>query len=136
MVQTYKKVLLLLLITCFTGINEGCHKKIFPLFHRKKIEQYSPSKQFNPYDIKKTEDTRKSNLSRIEKKKNREAERNERKDLKAQEKGRKDHINRQSPAVQERMKKSFEESEKLRKRKTIWERLMFWKNREHKEKKL
>lgn len=134
--QIYKKVLLFLLITSFTVINEGCNKKIFHIFHRHRLEQYSPSKQFKPYEIKKTEDTKKRPLSRIEKKKNRESERNKRKTLQEQENGRKEHIKKQSPIVQERMKKSLEESEKLRRHKTFWEKLLFWKKDKNKEKKL
>jgi len=116
--------------------NEGCHKKVFPLFHRKGLEQYSPSKQFYPYDVKKTESTKKKKLSRVEKKINKKLERNKRKELETQEIGRKEHIKKQSPKVQERMKKSLEESNKLRRHKTFWEKLLFWKKYKSNEKKL
>ncbi|NOU16552.1 MAG: hypothetical protein HOO91_03215 [Bacteroidales bacterium] len=134
--QIYKKVLLFLLITSFMVTNEGCHKKNFPLFHRKRLEQYSPSKQFHPYDVKKTENTKKRTLNRIEKKRNRKSERNKRKALKAQEIGRQEHIKKQSPEIQERMKKSLEESKKLRRHKTFWGKIMFWRKNINKEKKL
>ncbi len=134
--QIYKKVLLFLIITSFMATNEGCHKKVFPLFRRKSLEQYSPSKQFYPYDVKKTESTKKKNLSRVEKKINRKLEMNKRKELKAQEIGRKEHIKKQNPLVQEKMKKSFEESKKLRKHKTFWDKLLFWAKDKSKEKKL
>ncbi|NVO11605.1 MAG: hypothetical protein HXX16_16705 [Bacteroidales bacterium] len=134
--QIYKKVLLFLLITSFMVINEGCNKNIFHIFHRHKLEQYNPSRQFKPYDINKTEDTKKRSLSRIEKKKNRESERNKRKTLKEQKTGREEHIKKQSPEVQERMRKSLEESKKLRRHKTFWNKIMFWRKDINKEKKL
>lgn len=134
--QIYKKVLLFLLITSFMVTTEGCHKNIFPLFHHKKLEQYSPTRQFRPYNVNKTENTKKKPLSRIEKRVNKKSERNKRKALKAQEIGRRKHIKKQSSEVQERMKKSLEESNKLRRHKTFWEKLLFWKKYKSNEKKL
>ena len=81
------------------------------------------------YRLKKRMSHERSTLSKIEKKKNRESERNKRKALKAQERGRKEHINKQRPEVQVRMKKSFEESKRLRKHKSIWKRILFWKKK-------
>jgi hypothetical protein len=130
MVQTYKKVLLLLLITCFTGINQSCHKKVLPTTYPNKPGIFPITFPFKQYRLKKKMNHEQTKLSLIEKKTNRIAEKNKHEALKDQEKGRKKHIKKQSPEVQKRMKKSLEESEKLRHRKTIWDRLMFWKKKE------
>jgi hypothetical protein len=136
MVQTYKKVLLLFMIFSFALTNASCNKGLLTLFHNNRVDQYSASKQFKPYHIGKPESTQKKRLNRIERKQNRKAQKAKRQALKAQEQGRKEHINKQKPDVQVRMKRSFEESEKTRKHKTFWERLMFWKGIKSKEKKL
>jgi len=133
--QTYKKVLLSITIICCTFIFSGCHKKLFPIFHRNRIEQYSSSKQFQPYNISKSETPKKKTLNRIERKQNRKAERAKRQALRAQEKGRKEHIKKQTPKVQARMKKSLEESEKTRKRESFWQRIKSWIKHKQKEKK-
>jgi len=133
--QTYKKVLLFITIICCTFIFSGCHKKLFPIFHRNRIEQYSSSKQFQPYNISKSETPKKKTLNRIERKQNRKAERAKHQSLRAQEKGRKEHIKKQTPKVQARMKKSFEESEKTRKRESFLQRIKSWIKHKQKEKK-
>lgn len=133
--QTYKKVLLFLMIICTTFIFSGCHRKLFPIFHRNRSEQFSASKQFQPYNISKSETPQKKTLSRVERKQNRKAERAKRQALRAQERGRKEHIKKQNPKVQERMKKSLEESEKTRKRETLWQRVKSWIKHKQKEKK-
>jgi hypothetical protein len=135
-VQTYKKVLLLLLITCFTGVNQSCHKKVLPTTYPNKPGIFPITIPRKEYRLKKKQNHEQTKLSRIERRTNRKAEKSKREALKGQEEGRKAHIKKQSPEVQKRMKKSFEESEKLRRHKTIWERLMFWKKKESKEKKI
>lgn len=136
MVQTYKKVLLLLLILCFGIINEGCHSKLLHPFRHNKSGLQPTSEHFKAFDIKKSEKPEKKEVNRAERKINRKAEKNKRDELKAQEMARKKHISQQTPEVQERMKKSFAQSEQTRKRKTFWERLMFWKKPKSKERKL
>lgn len=136
MAQTYKKVLLILLISCFTGIFVGCNSKIFHPFRRDKSGLQPTHENFRSYDVKKTETTEKKRLNRVERKINKNQDRKRREDLKGQEEGRKRHISYQTPKVQERMKKSFEESERTRKRKTFWQKLMFWKKEKSKEKRI
>jgi len=134
--QTYKKLFLIILIICNTLLFSGCHRKLFPIFHRNRVEQFSTSKQFRPYNISKSENPNKKVLNRQERKLNRKAERAKREGLKAQEKGRREHVKRQTPKVQERMKRSLNESEKTRTRRTLWQRLKSWVKFKKKEKKL
>ena len=134
--QTYKKVLLLLLIISFTTINEGCHKKIYPTSYPDKPGIFPITFPKKEYRFRRNHNYENKKLNRIEKKINRKSERAKRDALKSQEEGRKQHINRQAPKVQERMKKSLEQSEKTRTRKSFWERLLFWKRPKSKEKKL
>lgn len=134
--QTYKKVLLLLLTLSFLGINESCSKKNLPTTYPNKPGLFPITIPFKAYRLKRKQNRESNTLSRIEKKKNKKAAKENRKALKAQERDRKEFINKQSPEVQKRMKKSFEESEKTRHRKTFWERLLFWKKPKSKEKKL
>jgi hypothetical protein len=135
-VQTYKKVLLFLLIITFFGINEGCHKKIIPTTYPSKPGFFPITIPFKAYRLKRKQNKEKNKLSKIEKKKNEESEKNKREELKSQERDRKEFIKHQTPKVQERMKKSFEESEKTRHHKTFWEKLMFWKKEKSREKKI
>ena len=130
--QSYKKVLLLLLIICFAGINAGCHRKVLPTTYPNKPGLFPITIPKKEYRMKR----RFIKLNSIERKLNRKSERAKRDALKAQAAGRVRHISQQAPNVQERMKKSFEESERTRKRKTFWERLMFWKRSYNKEKKV
>jgi hypothetical protein len=125
-VQTYKKVLFFLLITCFTGFNQGCQKKIYPTNYPIKPGFFPIVQPFKEYRLDRNYRYDKSLLSKTDKKKRRLDRRNKQIVLKEQEKGRKEHLKKQSPEVQERMKKSFEESEKTRGRKTLWERLKSW----------
>ena len=134
--QSYKKVLLLLLILCLAGINEGCHKKVRPTTYPNKPGIFPITIPKKEYRLKRNHNYENKKLSRIKRKINRKSERAKRDALKDQEAGRKRHINNQTPKVQERMKRSFEESEKTRKRRTFWDRLMFWKRWEKKEKKI
>jgi hypothetical protein len=134
--QTYKKLLLIVLATCIVSINESCHKKVLPTTYPNKPGIFPIIITHKEYRLKKRSSNDQTQRSRIERKKNRQAKRNKREELKSQEKERKEHINRQAPNVQERMKKSFEESETIRGHKTSWERLMFWKKTKNKEKKL
>jgi hypothetical protein len=136
MAQTYKKVLLLLAIIGVTVLNEGCNKKLFHPFRRDKSGLQPTSEHFRSFQVKKSETPKKKSLNRAERKINRTAEKNKRDELKGQEGARKKHIHQQTPKVQERMKKSLAESEQTRKRKTFWERLMFWKRGKNKEKRL
>ena len=134
--QTYKKLLFIILATGLIGINEGCHKKVLPTTYPNKPGIFPITITHKEYRLKRSSSNEPKKLSRVERKANKQAERREREALKAQERGRKKHIKNQNPKVQERMKKSFEESEKTRIHKTIWERLMFWKKAKSKEKKL
>ncbi|RPH32497.1 MAG: hypothetical protein EHM93_09070 [Bacteroidales bacterium] len=136
MVQTYKKVLLLIAIIGVTILNEGCNKIFFHPFRRDKSGLQPTSEHFRSFQVKKSETPKKKPLNSAERRINRKAEKNKREELKGQEAARKRHISNQTPKVQERMKKSFVESEQTRKRKTFWERLMFWNRGKSKEKRL
>ena len=134
--QTYKKLLLIILTTCLIGINEGCHKKVLPTTYPNKPGIFPITITHKEYRLKRSSSNGQKKLSRIERKANKRAEQSKREALKDQERGREKHFKNQNPKVQERMKKSFEESERTRIHKTIWERLMFWKKAKSKEKKL
>jgi hypothetical protein len=127
--QTYKKVLLFILITCFTGLNYSCNREVA-------ATTYPPRKGIIHFHFSFKEFREKRKLRKIQKKQNQLAEKNKKEALKAQEEGRKKHIKRQTPEVQERMKKSLEESEKTRKRKTFWEKLKDWVKFQKKRKKM
>lgn len=136
MAQIYKKVLVISLITCFTGLNVGCNSKLLHPFRHDKSGLQPTHENLNSYNVKKSETPEKKKLNKAERKVNKLAEKNRREELKGQEEARKRHISHQSPKVQERMKKSLEESEQTRKHKTFWEKLMFWKRGKSNEKRL
>lgn len=133
-VQIYKKVLLLLLIICLSGINQGCHKKVLPTTYPNKPGIFPLTWPFKEYRLKREPNNGDAHLSKAEKKLNKKSEREKRKALKEQKRGRKEHIKRQTPEVQKRMKESFKESERLRKRKTFWDKLKFWEKHKKKSK--
>ncbi len=134
--QTYKKLLLIILTTCLIGINEGCHKKVLPTTYPNKPGIFPITITHKEYRLKRSSSNEPKKLSRVERKANKQAEQSKREALKDQERGREKHIKNQNPKVQERMKKSFEESEKTRRHKTIWGKLMFWKKAKSKVEKL
>jgi len=135
-VQSYKKVFLLLLIISFAWINEGCHRKVLPTNYPNKPGLFPITIHKKEYRLKRKNSNTNKKLNRVERKRNKKSEKAKRDALKAQERGRERHINQQTPKVQERMKKSLEESENTRRRETFWERLMFWKKSKNKEKKI
>jgi hypothetical protein len=126
-VQTYKKVLFLLLFACITGINNSCHRKVLPTNYPMKPGFFPITIPFKEYRLKRDHNFKDPFLTRADRKNVSRYEKNKQLELKKQEQGRKEHLARQNPKVRERMKKSFEESEKSRGRKSFWERLMFWK---------
>lgn len=131
--QTYKKGLLFLLIILLSNINDCLGQSIFHPF-RKRYDSFSTSEHFKSFKLDRTPVNKQKPLSRIERKQNRKAAKAKKEGLKAQEKDREAHIKKQTPAVQERMKKSREQSELTRRNKTFWGKLMFWKNRKPKKK--
>ncbi|MHC1702537.1 MAG: hypothetical protein AB9846_01395 [Tenuifilaceae bacterium] len=69
---------------------------------------------------------KKQNKNAIELPLNEESEKDKKQILKEQARGRKKHFEMQKPEVQKRMKESKIESEKLRQKRSIWDRLKFW----------
>lgn len=132
-VQTYKKGLLFLIIVLIANINDCKSQSIFHPF-RKRYDTFSTSEHFKSFKLDRTPINEQKPLSKIERKQNRKAAKAKKEGLKAQEKDRERHIKNQTPAVQERMKKSREQSEMTRRYKSFWEKLMFWKNRKPKKK--
>lgn len=123
--QIYKKVLLLLLIACFLGFSQGCQKKSLPISYPNKPGFFPITRTFKEYRLHRKPVT--SCTSRkLDKKENKEAEKARKDALNNQKKGREEHIKRQTPDVQKRMKESLIESEKLRKRKTVCDKVMIW----------
>lgn len=114
------------------NINDCRSQSIFNPF-RKRYDTFSTAKHFNSFKLDRTPVNKQKPLSKIERKQNRKAAKAKKEALKAQEKDREAHIKKQTPAVQERMQKSREQSELTRRHKTFWERLMFWKNRKPKK---
>jgi len=91
---------------------------------------------FKEYRFERNRNYDHSLLSKEDKSQQKQFKMNTQAVLKDQEKGREWHIKNQQPEVRERMKKSFEESEKTRGRKNLWERLKSWiKNERVKQKK-
>lgn len=125
--QTYKKVLLILLIICLSGINHGCHKKVLPTTYPNK-PGFSYTRTYKEYRLRRTNINSCSN-----KKKDKNIEKAKRDELRYQEEGRKKHVRNQTPDVQKRMKESFEKSERLRKKETIWDKIFFWRDRKQKK---
>jgi len=66
------------------------------------------------------------NKNAIELPLNEESEKDKKQILKEQARGRKEHFKMQTPDVQKRMKESQKESEKLRHKRSLWDRLKFW----------
>lgn len=130
--QTYKNGLAILLVLLFANINDCNSQSIFHPF-RKKRDFFSTSEHFKSFKLDRTPVNEQKPLSRIERKQNRKAAKAKKEALKAQERDRLAHIKKQTPEVQERMKKSREQSEMTRKRKTFWDKLMFWKNKKPKK---
>jgi len=131
-VQTYKKLILLLTLILLTSINECWSQSILHPF-RKRYDSFSTSEHFRSFKLDRTPVNKQKPLSRIERKQNRKAAKAKKEALKSQEKDREAHIKKQTPVVQERMKKSREQSELTRRHKTFWEKMMFWKNRKPKK---
>jgi len=131
-VQTYKKLILFIILILLTSINECWSQSIFHPF-RKRYDLFSTSEHFKSFKLDRTPVNKQKPLSRIERKQNRKAAKAKKEALKSQAKDREEHIKKQTPAVQERMKKSKEQSEMTRRHKTFWEKLMFWKNRKPKK---
>lgn len=134
MVQTYKNLLRLLLICSIVLSSTGCHKKVYPTSHPNKPGVFPITIPFKEYRLHKKSFERQNRLNRDEQRIKRKADRNKRIELKDQKAARKKHINQQNPKVQERMKNSFTESELTRKKKSFWDRLIFWKRGKSKEK--
>jgi hypothetical protein len=124
-VQIYKKVLLLLLLTCFLGFNLGCQKKVLPTSYPNKPGFFPITTTFKEYRLHRKPVTS-CTPSRIDNKKNDDSEKAKKELLNYQKKGREEHIKRQTHDVKKRMKESLAESEKLRKRKTFWDKVMIW----------
>lgn len=136
MVQTYKILLRLLLICGIVLSGTSCQKKIYPTSYPNKPGFFPITIPFKEYRLHKRSFESQNRLNRDERRIKRKADRNKRLELKDQKAARKKHINQQNPKVQERMKKSFEESEQTRRKKSFWDRLMFWKRGKSKEKRL
>ena len=90
---------------------------------------------FKEYRLKRVPIDKQKETNRAERRIKRKAIKNKRDELNSQKIARKKHISQQTPKVQERMKKSFIESEKTRKRKTLWERILLWKKKKNIERK-
>ncbi|HCT30911.1 MAG TPA: hypothetical protein DIW31_09290 [Bacteroidales bacterium] len=130
--QTYKKGLLFLLIMLLANINDCWSQSILHPF-RKKYDTFSASEHFKSFKLDRTPINKQKPLSKIERQQNRKSERAKKRALKAQEKDREAHIKKQTPEVQERMKRSRKQSEMTRKHKTFWDKLKFWKNKKPKK---
>lgn len=90
---------------------------------------FSLARIFKENRIKRQRNRESKRLTQLEKKKNSDSEKAKKEALKAQERGRQRHFENQTPDVQKRMKESRAESDKLKRKKTFWQRLLFWKNK-------
>ena len=130
-VQTYKKVLLLLLIICITGINQSCNKNAIPKNYPMKPGFFPITRTFREYRLKNSKFTC-SHENTIKTKEDKENWKNVNSE---QNSARVAHLKRQTNEVRKRMKNSLKESEKIRGKKTVYQQLYSLIKRENKAKK-
>ena len=111
------------------GLGESsCGKKIFPSGLEGNLE--GNQREFARNERKRKRTARRANrkTARLERKAQRPMVKQKKKSLFAQKKMQEEHVNKQTPEVQERMKQNRKDDKKRNKpNKTFWQRLMFWK---------
>ena len=128
--QTYKKVLLLLLIICFAGINQSCNKHTIPKNYPMKPGFFPITITFKEYRLKNAKFTC-SNENVIKTKEEKESWK---KVHSEQNQARLAHVKKQTDEVRKRMKKSLKESYNARGGKSIWKQFYLLLTRENKVK--
>ena len=128
----------------------GCQMKTIPTTFPNRPGFFPISIPFKEYRLKKVRIKENTDFKKLDQKKNKESqnsskqiiknqnsnafelplneesEKDKKQILKEHARGRKKHFKMQTPDVQKRMKESKIESEKLRHKRSIWDRLQFW----------
>lgn len=134
--QIYKKVFTLLLIVSIAVPFESCRKQVAPT-----PVQGVPGLSKRDYKRKERERRRLAaqgakETERLNRKANRNLERARGGALKERERLKQEHIKRQTPEAQKRMQESQREADNWnegnRRKKSFWERVLFWKKKKYK----